>query len=425
MKQVMQTACLNLKQPQNMRGALAMATCSLLGTTVGSVQAADGDWQVDTALLYYAESGRVAATEPEITATHDLGDEKSFSVKAVLDGLTGPSSNGAQVQAYPQTFTTPSGESQYKVAAGEVPLDEQFHDTRGALSLNWTTPLDNRLWKRSLGANLSSEFDFLSLGFNGALSRDFNKRNTTVTGGLSFEQDAISPVGGTPIPFAQMGPGSGTGKAGGASESRTITDVLLGVTQVINQHLLMQFNYDLSLSSGYMNDPYKIVTVDDGLGAPGKFVYENRPDSRSKQSLFWETKYGFDRGDVADISYRYMTDDWGIASNTLDLHYQRKLPENWYVEPHVRWYDQGAADFYTTSVLPADIAGHVGDKSLAYSADYRLGALTDTTFGVRVGKRLADNGDAYVRLESMTQSGDTAQADLSALIFEVGYSRKW
>jgi hypothetical protein len=186
----------------------------------------------------------------------------------------------------------------------------------------------------------------------------------------------------------------------------------------------MQFNVDLSLSSGYMNDPYKIITVDDGLGAPGLFVYENRPDSRSKQSLFWQTKYGFDRGDVVDASLRYMSDDWGVTSNTLDLHYRRALAGNWYVEPHLRWYDQAAADFYTTSLAPADTP-LAGDATQAYSADYRLGALTDTTLGLRVGKRLAGDGDAYVRLEAMQQSGDTDQANVDALIFEVGYSRKW
>ena len=408
-----------MTQQKNVRGALAMATCSLLGGT--AVQAADGDWQVDTALLFYSETDRVSAVEPVISATRDLGDEQALNLKLVLDGLTGPSANGAQVENHAQTFTTPSGNQTYTVPAGEVPLDEEFHDTRGAVSVNWTTPLENRLWKRTLGANLSTEFDFFSLGVSGALARDFNKRNTTVTAGLGYEMDTIKPVGGTPIPFASMTPAAGS-KSASDTEDRTVTDLLLGITQVVGRHTIMQFNYNMSMSSGYMNDPYKVVSVNAAAGAPGTFVYENRPDSRTKHSLYWETKHAFASGDVLDASYRFMTDDWGVASNTLDLRYRWMLPSDWYVEPHLRWYDQGEADFYTDRLAVAPVAG---DTTKQFSADYRLGALTDTTFGARVGKRTSETGETWMSLESMTQSGDTAQADLSAVILEFGYSRKF
>lgn len=412
-----------MTQQKNIRGALAMATCSLLGAT--AAHAADGDWKVDSAVLLYSEQDRVSAVEPVVSATKDMGDEQTLNLKLVLDSLTGPSANGAQVEAYPQTFTTPSGNQNYTVPAGEVPLDEEFHDTRGALSATWTKPLENRLWKRTLGANVSSEYDFFSLGVNGALSRDFNKRNTTVTAGLGYEMDTIKPVGGTPVPFAEMFPVAGS-KAAGDTEDRTVTDLLLGVTQVVGRNTIMQFNYNLSMSSGYMNDPYKVVTVVDPLDPPGTFtyMYENRPDSRTKHALYWETKHAFASGNVLDASYRLMTDDWGIMSNTLDARYLVKLANDWYVEPHVRWYDQGEADFYVDRLAAADQPA-ANDTTKEFSADYRLGALTTTTFGARVGKKLADDGDAYVRLESMTQSGDTEQADLSAVIVEVGYSFKW
>jgi hypothetical protein len=408
-----------MTQQKNVRSALAMATCSLLGATAHA--AGDGNWQVDTALLYYAEQDRVSAAEPVVSATRDLGNEETLNVKLVLDSLTGPSANGAQVEAYAQSFTSPSGNpaTNYTVPAGQVPLDEQFKDTRGAVSVNWTAPLENPLWKRSLGANLSSEYDFFSVGLTGVLARDFNNRNTTVTGGLNVEMDTIKPVGGTPIPFAPMSPVAAA-KSGNATENRTVTDVLMGVTQVINRRTLMQFNYNFSTASGYLTDPYKIIST--GGGTAASFVHENRPDSRTKHALFWQTKYALARGDVIDASYRFMTDDWGVVSNTLDLRYRVMLPANWYVEPHLRWYDQGEADFYTERLAVAPVAG---DTSQQFSADYRLGALTDTTLGARVGKRLGETGDAWFSLESMTQSGETEQADLSAMMVSFGYSFTW
>ena len=51
----------------------------------------------------------------------------------------------------------------------------------------------------SLGVNLSSEYDFQSLGANAALARDFDDRNTTLSLGLAIEGDRIKPVGGTPV----------------------------------------------------------------------------------------------------------------------------------------------------------------------------------------------------------------------------------
>lgn len=406
-----------MSQQREIRGALAMAACSLLGSQAAT--AAEGDWQIDTAVLLYSEQDRVSALEPVVSATRDLGDEKSLSLKLVLDSLTGPSANGAQVSNAPQTFTTPSGNQQYTVNPGDVPLDEEFHDTRGAVSVSWTTPLENRLWKTTLGANASSEYDFFSLGVSGALSRDFNKRNTTLTAGLNYEADSIKPVGGTPVPFADMT----AAKAASDMESRTVTDLLLGVTQVINRTTIMQFNYNLSASSGYMNDPYKIITKSAG-GTPADYVFENRPDSRTKHSLYWETKHAFGNGDILDASYRFMTDDWGVASNTLDARYRYMAGNHWYVEPHVRWYDQGEADFYVDTLIGKPLPA-ANDKSKSFSADYRLGALTTTTFGARIGKRIDETGDAWVSLETMQQSGDTAQADMSALILEAGYSFKW
>ena len=63
-------------------GLLSVATCSLLCTPV---QADKGEWDVDAAVLYYAEDdGRVEAIEPVISAKKDLGDEEINQLKDEL-----------------------------------------------------------------------------------------------------------------------------------------------------------------------------------------------------------------------------------------------------------------------------------------------------------------------------------------------------
>lgn len=412
------------------RGALAdrlaLAACSLLGS--GLAAAGDpGGTQLDLAVLQWSEDGRVSATEPVIGVRQDLGNDRSLSLKLVLDSLSGASHNGAGVQPYAQTFSSASGGGAgYTVPAGAVPLEPGFEDFRTAVSVGYDTPLADPQWKLAMGGNLSRETDFLSLAASLALSRDFNKRNTTVTGGLSLEADSITPAGGAPVPFALKvapaggepeGEGEGEGE-GGTAESRRVVDAMLGVTQVIDRSTLMQFNLALSQAGGYMNDPYKIITVDT---LPATYVYENRPDTRNKMSFYWGARHQFASEDILDIGYRWMGDDWGIASHTVDLYYRFALPGSWYIEPHARWYTQTAADFFVMS-LAADAVPVAGSSDRYASGDYRLGALEDTTLGVRIGVKLAEGSDLYLRAEQFAQRGDWAPASLDATILELGGS---
>ena len=120
------------------------------------------------------------------------------------------------------------------------------------------------------------------------------------------------------------------------TKSKNVSDVLLGLTQVIDRHSLVQLNYSLSMSNGYQNDPYKILTLvdannnliaDQDFAAGNNFyLFENRPDKRTRHSFFGEYKYGFDRGDVADVSYRFTTDDWGVKSH-IDAKYRYAVNE--------------------------------------------------------------------------------------------------
>lgn len=433
--------------PGNVRLALAAASMSLLHPVVQAEE--NTPWQVDSALLVYSEAdSRVTAIEPIVALKKDLGDEHIFSVKLTLDSLTGASPNGALPANEVQTFTGPSGKGTYTAEAGELPLDDQFKDTRVAINLNWEQPFGehNRF---SIGGNFSNEYDFKSAALSAAIARDFNNKNTTVSLGVNLESDSIDPVGGTPIPMATMintldetDEAEQTAKSGN-SESKTVTDALIGITQVMNRHWLMQFNYSYGTSSGYHTDPYKIASVLDDTGAlaesplvPGTrwYLYESRPDTRARHSVFFGNKYHLTE-DVIDFSYRYYTDDWGIDSHTLDLRYRYQFAGNMYLEPHLRWYNQTAADFYRLFVSEStETAG--GVSTLEYlSADPRLSEFTGTSVGLKYGIEFSRSSEFYIRAEQYTQSYDAKAPasmtnlqgldlapDLSAVSVLVGYS---
>ena len=63
---------------------------------------------------------------------------------------------------------------------------------------------------------------------------------------------------------------------------------------------------------------------------------------------------------MLDLSYRYGTDDWGIDSHTVEARYRLRLGGAAYIEPQLRWYKQGAADFYRLFLARIAHRPHVG-----------------------------------------------------------------
>ncbi|MGB0866657.1 MAG: DUF3570 domain-containing protein [Granulosicoccaceae bacterium] len=364
------------------------------------------DWDAEAAFMLYSESdGRVAAIAPAVQATKTIDTDETLTLRFTLDSLTGASPNGAVPSNNAQTFTGPSGGGAYTVAAGEAPLDDTFKDTRAAFNAGWTRPL-GEAYTLSVGGNLSKEYDYLSLGASTSVARDFNQKNTTLSAGLALASDTIEAVGGTPVAFDAMPLPSrdddddddivattrdGDGGPKG-DESKTVTDALFGLTQVIDRDSVLQLSLGFSQSDGYQNDPYKVISVVDANGDPvvadtasnlSLAVYENRPDSRSRQTFYAQYKRNFD-GRVLNTSYRYMQDDWEVSSHTLDLSFKVPVGEGW-IQPRFRYYTQEAAEFYTPFFREGEQPVS-GDTSTYASSDYRLGNMDATTVGLSYGR---------------------------------------
>ena len=442
----------NKKSPVNIKAALTIATSALLGTLPATTYAGDNStnpvkaqkdttWDFDSAFLYYSESDRVSAAEAIINAQKTFENDEVLNLKLTIDSLTGASANGATAQPNVQTFTRPSGKGSYQTQAGETPLDDTFKDTRVQLNAQWTQALATN-YTGSIGGHISKEYDYLSLGINGNLAYDFNRKNSTFSLGLSYFQDTFEPEGGIPLAFASMptayGSGSGlendAGKENFAvsrrtdNDDKTTADIMLGFTQVINRRMLMQFNYSYSKVDGYLTDPFKILSVVDSTGIAQDYLYENRPDSRVKQSVFAQTKYHFEQN-IIDVSYRYMWDDWEIDSHTIDSRYRIPLSRHSYIEPHFRFYQQSAAQFYQPFLIEANTIPEFA------SADYRIGEMSAYTVGLKYGMKLSDGNDLSFRLEYYRQDpkdaghkapGALAEVDLyesvDAVIAQVSYS---
>ena len=425
---------------------LASATCALLGSSsLTPVRAQEEPvWEFDTALLYYGENDdRVQDVSLNILAARNFVDDRILTLSLGVDTLTGATPVGAMPFNGPQTFTSPSGLQVRTTPANEIPLDDSFLDTRTSLAASWQQPL-GRLGTVSGGLSVSDEYDYLHLGGNVKVTRDFNQRNTTLSFGAAFSSDEIDPVGGAPMPLTSMlDVGDLSNRMG--SQNKDVLDLVLGVSQIINRNLVLQLNYSFSRSDGYLNDPYKIVSLVDpvtgdpiprastpGVDGPShEYLFEGRPNERTKHSIYGQAKY-YIGGKVLDASYRYMTGEWDIDSHTIDLRYRWPVGRNSYFEPHVRFYTQTHADFYRTSL-------DSGVPILEFvSADYRLGEFDAITLGLKYGRKTEAGNEWSTRLEFYSSSGSVPAdrlignqgdrqiyPDLNAIIAQFSYRFDW
>ena len=395
---------MQLKRPPSpLHLGLMAASCALLSGTARAQSADDAEQplQIDADLLYYKENaGRVQTIEPVVSLKKDFGDQRLLDGTLTLDSLSGATPNGAIPARTPQTFASPSSTSLipepghkttlYTIAPGDLPQDPHFKEQRVAGDLDWSQPigLDNTL---SYGGHASTEHDFESVGAHAGLSHDFNEKNTTLSAGVNEEYDRIHAHGGNPVPGSDY-----MLYEKESSQTKTVTGGLIGVTQVMRRNWLMELNYAYDHSQGYLTDPYRIISVLDDTGAVTGYRYENRPDSRTRQSLYWVNKLALGPTTL-DLSYRRGKDSWSIGSDTVDAKLRIDLGSGMYVEPHARWYHQSAADFYNLYLSETAPAPNF------MSADPRLAAFAATTLGIKFGVTTGRNGELSLRLEQYEQ----------------------
>ena len=438
-----------MKIDNKCRWALAGAVSTLLGT---QSQASDSGWQAETGVRYYSEDGRVTSVEPVLQLSNTDEQERTISINIAYDSLSGASPNGAAISDQVQTFTSTSGGgssanynssstpqtttnasgrmittrdsdddddddeyeegvvSQYQVNPGEVPLDPSFSDQRFAFSMNISQPL-SRTMESSFGISYSQETDYQSVGMNGGATFLMNQKNTQLGIFFGLEKDEITPGGGTPLGLSSTQDELKVSDG----EDKLVLDMLVSLTQNLSPNAIMQANYSVSQSSGYHTDPYKIISIIDADKLPVDYVFEHRPDERTKQSIFSAFKYHM-LGDTLEASYRYMWDDWQVTSHTWETKYRLNLG-HFYIQPHYRLYKQSATDFYVDSLNADDRAPEFA------SADYRLGELTTQTIGGKVSWQFSQDQALSLRLERYQQTGESDAAQMNATISQISY--KW
>ena len=347
---------------------------------------------------YQESGGRIKVQAHYGLIEQTLGVEARIKITAVQDTISG---------------ATPTGEPADPVT-GLVPLSE-MHDRRKA----WTADYSRQFGSVnvSVGAANSRESDYVSTGFSLNTLTDLNNKNTTLLAGISGTSDDVKV-------FYQTG-----------RVSKHTLDLIVGVTQLIDENTSVVLNASYGSASGYLADPYKLIEKNTEL-LPGLFLpltfAENRPDSREKWIGYASINHSAAalKGAV-EASYRLYHDTFGLTSHTLAATWLQRLGDAIILSPSVRYYTQSKADFYRvsldgTNITPGTTPNPAGPF---YSADYRLAALDSWTWGLKLAWTPKPAFQADVAWESYRMTGRDSVTSASAFpkagILTLGFRYTW
>jgi hypothetical protein len=322
------------------KDALLAAALALPGLTSGTALAdtVPDVGYIELRYLDYRDwqpgADRMRVRNPGLYITKPLSDSLAVEGTLVYDAMSGAS---------PLYFNTLSGASGQGVrdyrTAGDVKLTKYFDR-----------------YTAGVGAAVSSEQDFFSEAVSVDLRVASDDRNRTYAFGVAATRDRINP----------------TNDVVENAHRRTL-DFLVGITQALSTHSIIQSNLTYSTGSGYFSDPYKPA--------------DTRPDSR--RIFAWLTRYNvyLPAPDASlQLSYRWLHDSFGSVSSAVGAAWVQTLPLGFTVTPSVRYYTQSAAYFYFNPPFPQ---GYVNGQS--YTADTRLAAFGAVTVGI-AGTRTFDDG---------------------------------
>lgn len=401
------------RKGEAVRSLLSAASASLLlaAPLVHAEDATEQPWRVDAGAMRYSEKERVSVTELNFRARRQLTEENALSLRADYDSVSGASPSGTT------KIQTTSGASGTAYMA-------HFQAVRNAVGVDWETSLSPDAHLKLSGDHSSSKMN-TSSGIGITIARDFNQRNTTLVAGASYSVDAIDMD-----ILTELTPRN-TATIRATSEKKEQIDLQLGVTQVLARETLLQLNFVHGHASGYMTNPHKLISVVHPLTGE-TLTYspltEKRPDKRDSNALYAQINHALGSG-VLYSSYQYFQDSWGIKAHTVDFKYRQPVTEKLYVQPHIRIYAQGAANFYYSMLA-------VGETPAYASADYRLTKLQTNSIGVKFGYKPTFEGEFTMRIEVMRQNGEQHPQDaiggqktadhfpeLEATIFHIGYTK--
>ncbi len=250
----------------------------------------------------------------------------------------------------------------------------KLRDQRYAFEANVMRYYSSASW--TLAGQFSTEDDYVSRGLSLHGTRSSEDKNITWSAGLGVNHDSIDPV-----------------NRAVDHENKRVTMLVLGMTQVLTPHDIVQFNFGYVRGRGYFSDPYKVL--------------DSRPRQRDQTTASARWNHHLPATETTlRLNYRYYRDSFGVRAHTFTLEAVQPLPYGFIVVPLLRLYSQGAARFYVDAdPSSAPFPPNPPDDAFYYSEDQRLSAFGARTVGVKLIKQLDADWSIDFKAERYEQRG--------------------
>ncbi len=330
---------------------------------------------------YTEDFHRIRVNSNYALAQTDFGPNTSLKIMGVTDSIAGATPTGALPL----------------VAGGPTPTGEMT-DFRKSVNLDFAHQF--KTVNVDLGYGVSRESDYTSHAWSVNTLTDMNQKNTRILLGYAGLDDTIHEP--------KLGWVADRNKKG--------ADFIAGFTQLADPDDSLTLNVSLGRASGYLDDPYKIVSTTMLNIDPGVYytVPENRPRERNKFSIYLGTNSNFSGSSGAlETSYRFYHDSFGINSHTGTLRWLQNLGDNVVLEPSMRYTIQSAASFYHYNLDAAGIVtsydaatGETGTgQAPYYSSDYRLSRMHTLDFGAKLSWNMGAKLSMDIAIDRYTTHG--------------------
>lgn len=189
----------------------------------------------------------------------------------------------------------------------------------------------------SYNLGISTEYDYRSLSLGGNWTKSFAEDNFTFSV--------------TPQVFLDSAKDFDLKKKQEVDfKSRTIWSLDFTGTQLLSPTDLIQFGYTHIQMNGMLNSIAGTVPVETETVDPFSRVSEKMPSKRVRHALHTKWVHSMSEASAFHLSYRYYQDDWDIQAHTIEWGPRFSFSQDQYfLMPTIRYYDQTAADFYSSS----------------------------------------------------------------------------
>jgi hypothetical protein len=379
---------LGFRSSYSLRPSFLVAAAALMVATANvntaAADSSDDDQTSTDRTEKAAGKGRKKAAEaaPEDTAIKRIGTEIAGyvdtdhvnvltpSINAALENVSGASLSASYLvdvvsAASADIVSTASNRWQEVRQAGGLGAQYKPHD-----------------FGVGVGGSVSSEPDYLSVGFFATAVKDFDEKNWTLTFGYGYSHDTAGRCGdnGQCTPFSVF------------SRDLQRGSFNAGIAWVVDRASLASLTADLIVENGDQSKVYRYIPMfspnvagNVPLGASYDWVNANRLPERPLEQLPLERRRFALTGRYAHryeastlrLEERFYSDDWGLVASSSDGRWIFDLGKRFALWPHARLHVQKGVSFWQRAYIsgPGGSNGDAWNLPLYRTGDRELGPL--------------------------------------------------